>query len=112
MSHRPGNRAALPRPLRSVDGLSGVLQLTSGARPSLIQAFGDIPVQGSPPNDPFVLRIDDDVAVCLATENATAEPTATTLGSIDGWMVDGHRIIELTRDTRNSFVVYRWDLDA
>jgi hypothetical protein len=38
------------------------------------------------------------------------DPTASM--RIDGWLVDGHRIVELTSDGRNSFVVYRWDLDA
>jgi hypothetical protein len=112
MSRRQGRSVALPRPFRSVAGLSGVLQLTPTGRPALVQAFGAIPVEASPPDDPFVLRIDGDVPACLATDNIPDSTAPALLGVIDGWMVDGHRIVELTRDTRNSFVVYRWDLDA
>jgi len=113
MSHRSGRSLRLPRPFRSVERLSGVLQLNPDAPPAFVQRFGDIPDDASPPDDPFVLRIVDDAPVCLATGNTAVDPAATDpLGDIAGWMVDGHRIVELTRDTRNSFVVYRWDLGA
>ena len=31
---------------------------------------------------------------------------------IEGYLVDGRRVIALSTDTRNSFIVYRWDLDT
>jgi len=116
ISHRKGTAVILPPPLRTVSHFIGALQLNASGPPTLVQGFGAIPEPSSIPNDPVELRIDDNNADCLVTQATATNPPAAgdtaRVGGLDGWLVDGHRIVELLSDTRNSYVVYRWDLDA
>ena len=58
-----------------------------------------------------------DEVLCLKTEDVPTEgsPTAT-LGEapsgVHGWLVDGHRVVQLEFSSRSGTTFYRWDLDA
>jgi hypothetical protein len=111
VAHRPGTTTTLPPAFAAAPHLAGALRLDPSSAPSLVQNFGGVPLPTAS-GDALQLRVGKD---CLVTEGG-AQPgtsmTAMATNSVEGYLVDGHRVIELSQDARNSYVVYRWDLDA
>ncbi len=109
VSHTAGATTTLPRPFTTVAHLASALALDPNRPPTLVQDLNGTPLSKTP-NNAVQLRVGSD---CLATADATSIPTREMAGRmIEGYLVDGHRVIELSTDTRNSFIVDRWDLDA
>ena len=106
---RPRATTTLPPPFGTVAHLASALGLDPNRPLTVVQGLDGAPL-ASTPGSAVQLRVGND---CLATADGTAIPTREMAKRmIEGYLVDGRRVIALSTDTRNSFIVYRWDLDA
>lgn len=99
---RPGQRfASLPSPLRRVPyPVVGVLQLEQTAPPTIIEAD----------SVDSVLLVDG--RADRLTVLAGAHGVDWTITAAKGWLVNAHRIAQLSYSTRSGLTLWRWDLDA
>ncbi len=116
LAGRIGSTVELPVPLLTVEHLVGALRLEARRRPSLVQLYGTIGVTEDGSTDRVELRIHGSATDCLVT---TTEPigsegpmTSSIPITVHGWVVDSHRLVELSAVTRGIHIIIRWDLDS
>ena len=119
LSKQPGSTIQVPRPFHTVPQLVTALRLDPDAPPALVEVFGGVSLNRYGSDDPIEVKLGGASPICLVTTNREVDPSiggpyvsAGGSNGVGGHLVDGHRIIEFGYSTRNTLVLYRWDLDA
>jgi hypothetical protein len=119
LAKRAGSTVHIGQPFATVSSLNAVLRLDADGPPALVQMFGAVGLTGSGDDDPIEVKIGGVAPTCLVTNNSDVDPSkggriddVGGSNSVNGFLVDGHRIVEYSYANRNTLSVYRWDLDA